>query len=104
MNFYLSTANSKKNILSEVLDEFIAFGIKNIELSGNLRFYRNMQRDLRNYKRRYGLQLLIHNYFPPVEDAFVLNLATKNPITTQKNMKLINKAAYYKRYKWKKYN
>lgn len=57
--------------------EFLAkHGFKHIELSGGTSYYATLENDLIELKRKYNLSYLIHNYFPPPKDHFVLNLAS----------------------------
>ena len=51
-------------------------GFVNIELSGGTEYYNDYLDDLFDLKRKYSLQYLVHNYFPPPEDHFMLNLAS----------------------------
>ena len=59
--------------------EFLAsHGFKHIELSGGTNNYSNIKNDLLELKEKYDLSYLIHNYFPPPEKHFVLNMASPN--------------------------
>lgn len=77
-----------------MIEELVSFGVYNIELSGNLIFYRKLEQDLMFLKQKYGLNILIHNYFPPVEgDPFVLNLASEDEVIKSKSLELMRNAA-----------
>lgn len=93
MIFFLSSTCSSKRQVNEALEELAHFGIRNIELSGNLVFYDGWKEDLINLKQKFSLDLLIHNYFPPIkENAFVLNLASSNDEIRTRSLKLIQSA------------
>lgn len=51
-------------------------GFMNIELSGGTQFYGAYLEDLLCLKEKYNLTYRCHNYFPPPEKHFVLNLAS----------------------------
>lgn len=91
--FYLSTSCSSKRRINEVILELVGIGANNIELSGDLILYDGWQQELERLKEQIGLNLLIHNYFPPPSnDAFVLNLASQTPGIRQKSFALIRNA------------
>ncbi len=53
-------------------------GFKNIELSGGTRYYEGYEKDLAELKGTHNLNYLLHNYFPPPKNDFILNLASLN--------------------------
>jgi sugar phosphate isomerase/epimerase len=74
-----------KNISGSV--EFLAqHGFKHIELSGGTSYYNSLEADLIELKKKYNLSYLIHNYFPPPKDHFVLNLASLNDEIYKKSL------------------
>lgn len=91
--FFLSSTCSSYTRVVDVIEEFFGFGVYNIELSGNLSFYKNWQEDIVALKRKNKLNLLVHGYFPPPEkDAFVLNLASNDNDIKEKSFELIQNA------------
>jgi sugar phosphate isomerase/epimerase len=67
--------------------EFLAqHGFKHIELSGGTSYYATLEDDLIELKKKYNLSYLIHNYFPPPQDHFVLNLASLNDEIYKKSL------------------
>ncbi len=91
--FFLSSSCSAKSRVDEALEEIVAFGIRNIELSGNLRLHEGWQEDIAFLKNKYDLNFLIHNYFPPpLTESFVLNLASNRTDIKNKTFKLISNA------------
>nr|NQU94577.1 sugar phosphate isomerase/epimerase [Bacteroidota bacterium] len=73
---YISSSCVRFGKISESVDYLANKGFKHIELSGGTRFYRQIENDLIELKEKYGLSYLLHNYFPPPEEPFVLNLAS----------------------------
>jgi len=75
--FYLSSSCSSKRNISEALRELIGFGVRNIELSGNLLIHEGWEEEIVFFKDKYDLNFLVHNYFPPLRrsQGFVMNLA-----------------------------
>jgi len=76
---YLSSSCSSKRKIGEALRELIDLGVRNIELSGNLLLYPGWEEEVISLKKKYNLNFLVHNYFPPLEESpgFVMNLAAR---------------------------
>ena len=75
---YISTACFKSEKIKDIVEAIVRYGFKNIELSGGTRYYPALEFDLVELQKKYGLNFLIHNYFPPPQKDFVLNLASSN--------------------------
>ncbi|MCD4729168.1 MAG: TIM barrel protein [Bacteroidales bacterium] len=75
---YISSSCVKFNKISESVEFLASHGFKHIELSGGTNNYSNIKNDLLELKEKYDLSYLIHNYFPPPEKHFVLNMASLN--------------------------
>lgn len=73
---YVSSIAFGVDDLAETLDLASSWGIRRIELTAGLKPVSNLVDTL---KRAEGFEFLIHNYFPPPRDPFVLNLAADNP-------------------------
>ncbi len=73
---YVSSACIEADTILEAVDELQANGFNNIELSGGTEYYDGVSDDLLELSGRAGLNLLVHNYFPPAKEPFVLNLAS----------------------------
>jgi sugar phosphate isomerase/epimerase len=67
-------------------------GFKYLELSGGTKYYDNYLNDLSNLKAVYNLKYLIHNYFPPQREDFVLNLISSDDSIYQRSLQLIRDA------------
>ena len=80
---YVSSSCVKNNKIKDSVEELAKNGFKNIELSGGTRLYKDFENDLLELKDQYDLNYRCHNYFPPPETPFVLNLASLNDDTFQ---------------------
>ncbi len=83
---YISTACIKSSSIKESVLKLVSAGFKNIELSGGTKFYPDYKDDLLKMKKEYGLNYLVHNYFPPPKIPFVINLASQNKEIFQKSI------------------
>lgn len=75
---YVSSSCVRFLKISESVKFLAENGFKNIELSGGTILYPELENDLIELKNQFELNLLCHNYFPPPEKDFVLNLASLN--------------------------
>jgi len=89
---YISSSCSSENRIADSVKELVQLGFTNIELTGRTEFYKGIENDLLDFKEKHGLNYLIHNYFPPQRNDFVLNIATKNADLRKKTLNLIRKA------------
>lgn len=81
---YISTGAFKTRELRPILETCLHNGIHHLELSSGTRFEEGMLDIVLQYHRR-PTQYLVHNYFPPNRDPFVLNLASTNEYTLQRS-------------------
>jgi sugar phosphate isomerase/epimerase len=72
---YVSSSALKARTLPELVDECAALGIRRVELTSSLEYSPDMTSDL-GRARAAGFRFLIHNYFPPPREPFVINLAS----------------------------
>ncbi|MBT4758973.1 MAG: TIM barrel protein [Nitrosomonadales bacterium] len=86
---YISTGGVKNRTSVQFADELISNGIYDIELSGG-KYSENILVELLSLSAKANFQ--IHNYFPPHEKPFVLNLGSLNPEVGEKSYKHILKA------------
>lgn len=89
---YISSSCLKGKNISEVVEQIVQYGFKNIELSGGTKYYENLESDLIELKERYDLNFLIHNYFPPPQEDFVLNLSSTNTEIYNRSIELVQNA------------
>jgi sugar phosphate isomerase/epimerase len=86
---YVSTAClKKKQALTSRLELYLENKIDFIELGAGVSVTDEELIHLQNRKCHF----LVHNYFPPPPEAFVLNLASKNEEIRQKSLDLVYKA------------
>ena len=88
---FISTSSVKTNKISTAIESLVAAGFKNIELSGGTKYYEGWDADIIDFQKKYGLNLLCHNYFPPPEHDFVLNLASLDDDVFNKSIDHIRK-------------
>jgi len=83
---YVSSACSKQKSISLAVKELADHGFKNIELSGGTQYDDHYETQLLELKEAYDLNYLIHNYFPPPQIPFILNLASLDNSIFQKSL------------------
>ncbi|KPA10246.1 Xylose isomerase-type TIM barrel domain protein [Candidatus Magnetomorum sp. HK-1] len=83
---YISSSCFRKNKITEALDLALKYDFKNIELSGGSQYYESCIEDLLKYKKKYEFNYLVHNYFPPPENHFILNISSQNKSLRQKSV------------------
>jgi len=89
---FVSSACSKKKYVGEAVEELASNAFYNIELSGGTRYYEGYENDLVLLKEKYDLQYLLHNYFPPPKDDFVINLASSDNTIYQQSLDQLKRA------------
>jgi len=75
MIYISSSCISAKKIKDAVL-ALVQNGLYHIELSGGTDYYTGLQDDLIELKEKFDIHYIVHNYFPPPKQHFVLNLAS----------------------------
>ncbi len=73
---YVSSHCSRKKSIIDVVVELAEHGFKNIELTGGTQYLPGFEEKLIRLKEKYKLNFLVHNYFPPPQKDFVINLAS----------------------------
>lgn len=71
--YYSTSCLSDRYRLSQILDIYNKRGIKNVELGA----CNEPDIDL-NILKNYDFNYLVHNYFPPPKNKFIINLASQN--------------------------
>ncbi len=84
---YISSSCVKADTIKESVLTLVHEGFRNIELSGGTKYYNNLVDDLLELKEKYNLNYLVHNYFPPPKQDFVLNLASLDEKIYSKTLK-----------------
>ncbi len=73
---YISSTCIKCDKITDTVEALARNGFKNIESSGGTKFYDGVEEDLLALKHQYELNYLVHNYFPPPSEDFILNLGS----------------------------
>ncbi len=89
---YVSSTCSGKSTIREAIVSLTDKGYRNIELSGGLQFDERCTETIIELQQTYQLNFLIHNYFPPPKNDFVLNLASLDDVIYEKSIKLLETA------------
>jgi len=90
MTIYISTGGYKKKSADQTVEDFINNNIKEIELSGGIH-NPNLINNLTKYLKD-GAKFQIHNYFPPPEKPFIINLASNDETIRELSLSHIFKA------------
>jgi sugar phosphate isomerase/epimerase len=78
MKFYISSQCSPQKRIGAAVAELAGLGFSRIELTGGTEWYPELAEDLPALGESHRVELLVHNYFPPQRQEFVLNLAVKD--------------------------
>lgn len=89
---YVSSSCLKYSKISDCVKALADYGICNIELSGGTDYYSDILSDLLLLKKEYNLNYLVHNYFPPPEEPFILNLASLDDRIWMKSVDFMKKS------------
>jgi len=89
---YLSSACVKHEYIKDSVNELAQNGFKDIELSGGTKYYLGYEDDLLRLKEKYHLNYLVHNYFPPPPQDFILNLASLDDDVYHKSLEHCHRA------------
>jgi len=76
-NIYISTNAFKTKDLTQILDICLENRFYNLELGSNVDYSEDILPLIRRYNRN-PMNFLIHNYFPPHKEVFVLNLCSND--------------------------
>lgn len=88
---YVSSSCVRARRIGDAVKTLAEAGFQLIELSGGTEYYSNFEADLLDLKEAYSLSYLCHNYFPPPEDPFVVNLASQNNSIYEKSLQHLQK-------------
>lgn len=89
---YISSAAVNSSSIEDSINKLAGIGIRNIELSGGGNYSGNILEKLKDLKKKFLLNLLIHNYFPPSKEDFVLNIASHNKVTRSKSINFVKRS------------
>jgi sugar phosphate isomerase/epimerase len=86
---FISSSSINSRSITECVDQLAGLNIRNIELSGGAVYSDNIMGSLKELKDKYSLNYLIHNYFPPPKEDFVLNIASEKDKIRKQSIELI---------------
>lgn len=90
MNLYISTGCLKNGKdVKGVLDVYAKAGIRNIELGSSLRYIEDGAKGIKKYKQEYDMNFIVHHYFPPPRDPFIINLASQDAVILRKSIEQV---------------
>ncbi|MCK9602764.1 MAG: sugar phosphate isomerase/epimerase [Candidatus Omnitrophica bacterium] len=89
---YVSSECIQARYIVENVKELASSGFRRIELSGGTSYYNSYLGDLLKLKKEHKLEYLVHNYFPPPEEGFVLNLASLSEKVRNRSVDFCKKA------------
>jgi len=94
----VSSACSSRKLIRNAIEELYSKGFSDIELTGGTHYYQGLYKDILELKKVYNLNFLLHNYFPPPPEDFVLNLASPNESISRKSIELCKNAIDFSRF------
>ena len=89
---FISSSCDRENNLGNFFSRLAGNGIRHIELSGGGGHIPEIESFLDHSRIRFQLTYMVHNYFPPPQDPFILNLASGNKDIRAKSLSLAKKA------------
>lgn len=95
---YLSSSAVNSRRIESSVRTLAEAGLTTIELSGGTSFYEGLADALVALKKEFALSYLLHNYFPPPQDDFVLNIASPELSIRDRSMELAKNAIKLAKY------
>ena len=89
---YVSSSCVKNEFIWQSVETLAKNGFKNIELSGGTERDSRYTKHLHDLKEKFNLNYRCHNYFPPPEEHFVMNLASDSDEISSKTINIINES------------
>ena len=83
---YISSSGFGRKKIREILNACLHAGWRNIELSGGSVPYPAIENDLTYFQKKHDFKFIIHNYFPPPDNDFLMNLASLNDTIYSQSM------------------
>jgi len=87
---FVSTGAFKERRLDNVFETARRLGIRHIELSSGLAYSSEILSEVLSVRKEF--HFLVHNYFPPAEKPFLLNLASGNDSIRQSSLAFCRQA------------
>ncbi|MBW2453577.1 MAG: sugar phosphate isomerase/epimerase [Deltaproteobacteria bacterium] len=92
MLIFASSACVRHQRIGDSVRELAAAGFRHIELTAGTKPYESLEDELLALRDELGLTYLVHNYFPPPAEPFVLNLASPDDEIWQRSIDLCRTA------------
>ena len=89
---YVSSSAIKTQKICKAIEVLVKTGFRNIELSGGTDYYEGLEEEIFALKQKYSLNYILHNYFPPPKEHFVLNIASLDDEVYKRSMDNLTKA------------
>jgi sugar phosphate isomerase/epimerase len=90
---YITSQCSTAVRIADAVEELRSLGYSRIELTGGTEWHPGLDKDIDEIFSMTGIELMVHNYFPPQQQEFVLNLAVANPARRKMMFEFIRKMA-----------
>lgn len=85
MEVFVSSACFPEKDLKKIVIRLKDLGYDSIELTGGMEFEADINAIIENIATKEGINIQLHNYSPPVENDFVLNIGSLDPVTFQQS-------------------
>lgn len=89
---FVSSAIINNNSIENCIRQLADIGVQKIELSGGSSYSGDITDKLISLKKEYSLDFLIHNYFPPPENDFILNIASQDERSRHNSIQFVKKS------------
>lgn len=90
---FVSTSCLKgEKSVKNILQKYSEVKIKNIELGSSHQYENGILEFLQKYKQEHLANFIIHGYFPPKKENFVINLASQNKSVLEKSIEHTKRA------------
>ncbi len=83
---FVSSSCVKNRKIKDSVLKLVNEGFNKIELSGGTDYYESYLDDLLLLKDKYSIEYTVHNYFPPPQRHFMLNLSSLDNVLYQKSI------------------
>ena len=83
---YISSSCIKNENIIDVLSFFKEKNFYNVELSGGTKNFPNLKDKLCKFLNENDFNVRLHNYFPPPEEDFVVNIASLDKKISEKSI------------------
>ncbi len=104
MRIYISSACIPERDLAKNLHHFKSLGYNYIELTGGINFEHKIFEQIEYLEKSFSTNIQLHNYSPPPERSFVLNLASLNEETFNRSFNHVKSSIEFtKKARFRKY-